>query len=171
MDIAVPSSLDGSTGIGIAGITYPTFRLFAIGVAVAVGAALWVILKHTKLGMLIRAGVDDRQMVAALGFNIQAVFTAVFALGAGLAGFSGAMGGSYLSLSPGEDGRFLLFSLVVVIVGGMGSVAGAAVGAVIVAVTDKFAAVYIPTYSVLLTFAVLIAVLSLKPFGLFGRSS
>ena len=99
---------------------YPTYRLFVLGLAVALGIGLWVLLRHTRLGITIRAGVDDRRMVAALGINVQVVFAIVFALGAALVGFSGVAGGSYLSLAPGEDGRYLLFSLIVVIVGGHG---------------------------------------------------
>jgi branched-chain amino acid transport system permease protein len=168
-DIAVPSGLSGAKDIGIAGVTYPTYRLFVLGLAIAVGVGLWVLLKRTRLGMTIRAGVDDRRMVAALGINVQLVFAVVFALGAALVGFSGVAGGSYLSLAPGEDGRYLLFSLIVVIVGGMGSVAGAALGAAAVGLVDQFAAVYVPTYSVLLTFGLMVLVLAVRPQGLLGR--
>jgi branched-chain amino acid transport system permease protein len=119
--------------------------------------------------MTIRAGVDDRRMVAALGVNVQVVFAVVFALGAALVGFSGVAGGSYLSIAPGEDGRYLLFSLIVVIVGGMGSITGAAIGAAVVGIVDQFAAVYVPTYSVLLTFGVMVLVLATRPQGLLGR--
>ena len=90
---------------------------------------MWFVLNRTRLGMLIRAGVDDRDMLAASGVRIQYVFLAVFAFGAGLAGMAGIVGGTFQSLSPGEDTRFLLASLVVVIVGGMGSIPGAALGA------------------------------------------
>jgi branched-chain amino acid transport system permease protein len=169
VDIAAPSGLSGSTDIHVAGLTYPTFRLFVLGLAVAVGVGLWLLLKHTRVGLIIRAGVDDRPMVAALGINVQMVFALVFALGAALVGFSGVVGGSYLSLAPGEDGRYLLFSLIVVIVGGMGSVTGAAIGALLVAVVDQFAAVYVPTYSVLLTFGLMVFVLAVRPTGLLGR--
>jgi branched-chain amino acid transport system permease protein len=168
-DITVPSGLSGAKDLGVAGVTYPTYRLFVLLLAVAVGAALWVLLKRTRLGMTIRAGVDDRRMVAALGVNVQVVFAVVFALGAALVGFSGVAGGSYLSLAPGEDGRYLLFSLIVVIVGGMGSVPGAALGAALVGLVDQFAAVYVPTYSVLLTFGLMVLVLAVRPQGLLGR--
>lgn len=170
-DIAIPEWLNGAKDLGVAGVTYPTYRLFVLALALAVGAALWFLLRHTRLGMTIRAGVDDRGMVAALGINIQVVFALVFAVGAALAGFSGVAGGSYLSLAPGEDGRYLLFSLIVVIVGGMGSVAGAAIGALLVGLVDQFAAVYVPTYSVLLTFGLMVAVLAVRPQGLLGRSA
>jgi len=168
-DIIVPTGLSGAQELGVADVIYPTYRLFVLGLAVALGIGLWVLLRHTKLGITIRAGVDDRRMVAALGVNVQVVFAIVFALGAALVGFSGVAGGSYLSLAPGEDGRYLLFSLIVVIVGGMGSVAGAALGAALVGLVDQFAAVYVPTYSVLLTFGLMVLVLAVRPEGLLGR--
>jgi branched-chain amino acid transport system permease protein len=168
-DIEVPGWLGGGTSVGVADVTYPSYRLFILLMAVVVGIGLWVLLKRTRLGMTIRAGVDDRRMVAALGVNIQAVFAVVFAFGAALAGFSGVAGGSYLSLAPGEDGRYLLFSLIVVIVGGMGSVLGAALGAALVGLVDQFAAVYVPTYSVLVTFGLMVLVLAVRPQGLLGR--
>jgi branched-chain amino acid transport system permease protein len=168
-DILVPSGLSGAQELRVADVIYPTYRLFVLGLAIALGIGLWLLLQHTKLGITIRAGVDDRRMVAALGVNIQVVFAIVFALGAALVGFSGVAGGSYLSLAPGEDGRYLLFSLVVVIVGGMGSVPGAALGAALVGLVDQFAAVYVPTYSVLLTFGLMVLVLAVRPQGLLGR--
>jgi branched-chain amino acid transport system permease protein len=168
-DIIVPAGLSGAQELRVADVVYPTYRLFVLGLAVALGLGLWLLLQHTKLGITIRAGVDDRRMVAALGVNVQVVFAIVFALGAALVGFSGVAGGSYLSLAPGEDGRYLLFSLVVVIVGGMGSVPGAALGAALVGLVDQFAAVYVPTYSVLLTFGLMVLVLAVRPQGLLGR--
>jgi branched-chain amino acid transport system permease protein len=168
-DITVPTGLSGARDLGVADLTYPTYRLFILALAAALGIALWILLRRTKLGITIRAGVDDRRMVAALGVNVQVVFAIVFALGAALVGFSGVAGGSYLSLAPGEDGRYLLFSLIVVIVGGMGSVPGAALGAALVGLVDQFAAVYVPTYSVLLTFGLMVLVLAVRPQGLLGR--
>jgi branched-chain amino acid transport system permease protein len=171
VDIQTPSGLAGATNIHVAGLLYPSFRLFVLALAIGVGIGLYLLLKYTRTGYIIRAGVDDRPMVAALGFNVQLVFAAVFALGAALVGFSGVVGGSYLSLAPGEDGRYLLYSLIVVIVGGMGSVTGAAIGAVLVGLVDQFAAVYVPTYSVLVTFGLLVLVLAVRPTGLLGRAA
>jgi branched-chain amino acid transport system permease protein len=168
-DITVPGGLSGAQDLQVADVMYPTYRLFVLGLAIALGVGLWVLLRRTRLGMTIRAGVDDRRMVAALGVNVQVVFATVFALGAALVGFSGVAGGSYLSLAPGEDGRYLLFSLIVVIVGGLGSVPGAAIGAALVGLVDQFAAVYVPTYSVLLTFGLMVLVLAVRPQGLLGR--
>src|SRR5207302_9117567 len=104
------------------------------------------------VGLMVRAGVDDRDMRAATGVPIQLVFVVLCALGAGLAGIAGVVGGTFQSLSPGEDTRFLLASLVVVIVGGMGSIPGAALGAVIIGLAEQLGSVYIPTYALVGTF-------------------
>ncbi|MEM6390927.1 MAG: branched-chain amino acid ABC transporter permease [Pseudomonadota bacterium] len=149
-------------------ITYPVYRLTVLGIAVAVGAALWLFLNRTRIGMMIRAGVNDREMLAASGFNVQLVFALVFALGAGLAGFAGVIGGTALSISPGEDVRYLLASLIVVIVGGMGSISGAAVGALLIGMAEQFGLAYFPTYGVVLTFVIMIVVLAVRPEGIMG---
>jgi branched-chain amino acid transport system permease protein len=118
---------------------------------------------------MVRAGVDDRDMLAATGVPIQLVFVVVFALGAGLAGIAGVVGGTFQSISPGEDTRFLLASLVVVIVGGMGSIPGAALGAVIIGLAEQLGSVYIPTYAIVVTFLIMVLVLALRPQGLLAR--
>lgn len=169
---APPPLISGSTPLPFAaGGAYPTFRLFLLLAAAAIGGALWLLLNRTKVGIWIRAGIDDRSMVSALGVNISRVFTFVFALGAGLAGLAGVIGASALSVSPGEDGRYLLSSLVVVIVGGMGSLGGAVVGALIIGLAEQYGLFYIPTYSVVLTFLIMAAVLVVRPHGLMGRSA
>ena len=108
-------------------------------------------------------------MLAASGIRIQLVFVAVFAFGAGLAGLAGVVGGTFQSLAPGEDIRFLLASLVVVIVGGMGSITGAALGALLIGLAEQFGSVYMPTYAVVGTFLIMVAVLAFRPQGLLGR--
>lgn len=152
-------------------LVYPTVRLMLLVVAVAVGVALWIFLNRTRIGMMIRAGVDDRGMLSATGINEHLVFAAVFAVGAGLAGFAGVIGGSALSISPGEDVRYLLVSLVVVIVGGMGSIAGAAVGALLIGMAEQVGLAYMPTYGVVLTFVIMVAVLALRPQGIMGKAA
>ena len=147
-------------------LQYPLIRLVIFAGAVVIGVLMWLALNRTKVGMLVRAGVDDRDMLAATGVRIQLVFLMVFAFGAGLAGFSGVVGGSFQSLQQGEDIKILLASLVVVIVGGMGSIAGAAVGAVLIGLAEQFGSVYMPTYSVVLTFVIMVLVLALRPQGL-----
>ncbi|MAZ04385.1 MAG: ABC transporter ATP-binding protein [Sneathiella sp.] len=149
-------------------IKYPIYRLAVLLVAVAVGVALWVFLNRTRIGMMIRAGVNDRDMLAASGVNVQMVFVLVFAIGAGLAGFAGVIGGTALSVAPGEDIRYLLASLVVVIVGGLGSITGAAIGALIIGLAEQFGLAYFPTYGVVLTFLIMVVVLAVRPQGLMG---
>jgi branched-chain amino acid transport system permease protein len=123
--------------------------------------------------MIVRAGVDDRAMVSALGINIQLVFAGAFFVGSFLAGFGGVLGGTMISLDKGNDTAFLLNSLIVVIIGGMGSLGGAAIGALALGLVDAFSDIYLPAewsnYSILLTFVLLIAVLAVRPLGLFGR--
>ncbi len=151
-------------------LRYPAVRMAILLVAIVVGIAMWLVLNRTRLGMLIRAGVDDREMLAASGVRIQYVFLAVFAFGAGLAGIGGIVGGTFQSLSPGEDTRFLLASLVVVIVGGMGSIPGAAIGALVIGLSEQLGLVYAPTYSVVFTFLIMAVVLAFRPQGLLGAS-
>lgn len=175
--LAWPSFIGPNSFAHIGGITYSWSRLFILFVAIGIGMALYLWLQKTRTGMVIRAGVDDRHMVSALGVNIQLTFAIAFVVGSMLAGFGGAMGGAFSSLAPGVDGQWLLNSLVVVIIGGMGSLGGAAVGAILYAFVFNFSAAYLPTssldccteYSPIFTFALLIAVLALRPLGLFGR--
>lgn len=149
-------------------LRYPRVRIWILIAAIVVGLAMWLVMTRTRVGMLIRAGVDDREMLAASGLPIQLVFVLVFAFGAGLAGVAGIIGGTFQSLSPGEDTRFLLASLVVVIVGGMGSIPGAALGALIIGLAEQLGVLYAPTYSVVFTFLIMAAVLAFRPQGLLG---
>ena len=150
-------------------LRYPMVRLVIFAAAVVIGIAMWLALNRTRVGMMVRAGVDDRDMLAATGVPIQLVFVAVFALGEGLAGIAGVVGGTFQSISPGEDTRFLLASLVVVIVGGMGSIPGAALGAVIIGLAEQLGSVYIPTYAIVVTFLIMVLVLAPRPQGLLAR--
>jgi branched-chain amino acid transport system permease protein len=168
-EFSPPDIINGSANLVIAGVIYPTLRLFTLGIAVVIGVGLWFLLRHTRLGMIIRAGIDDREMVSALGINVQLVFAIVFGLGALLAGLAGIIGGTNLSVSPGDDGLYLLYSLIAVIIGGMGSVGGAALGALLVGLVQQYGLAYAPTYSILLTFAMMIIVLAVRPQGLLGR--
>jgi branched-chain amino acid transport system permease protein len=148
---------------------YSAYRLALIPIGVAIGVALWLFLNRTRVGMMIRAGVDDRGMLAASGVNVNLVFATTFAIGAGLAGLGGVIGSIELSMAPGEDTRLLLASLIVVIVGGMGSVVGAVVGAIILGVAETYGLAYAPTYSVVFTFVILVLVLAFRPRGILGR--
>ena len=163
-----PRAIFGRTPLPIVQV-YPTYRLVLLLMSAAIGVLLWWFLNRTRVGMMIRAGVDDRGMLAASGVNVQFVFAVTFAIGAGLAGFAGVVGGTALSIAPGEDTRYMLASLVVVIVGGMGSVVGAAIGAILIGVAEQFGLAYAPTYSVVFTFVIMALVLAFRPQGLLGR--
>ena len=163
-----PRWIIGSTTLPIVG-KFPTYRLVLLAIAIVIGLGLWWFLARTRVGMMIRAGVDDRAMLSASGVNVQMVFAITFAIGAGLAGFAGVVGGTALSIAPGEDTRYLLASLVVVIVGGMGSVAGAALGAVLIGVAEQFGLAYAPTYGIVFSFVIMALVLAFRPQGILGR--
>jgi branched-chain amino acid transport system permease protein len=171
--LSAPGALASSLELGVYQLQYPLFRLFIIGVALAVGLVLWLVIRFTRFGILLRAGVDDRDMASALGINVPLVFGGAFFIGAALAGLGGVMGGTTLSLAPGQDDQFLLSSLVVVIVGGLGSLRGAAVGALLLGLIEQFSAVYLPQSltndAILLTFILLVVVLAVRPAGLFGK--
>ncbi|WP_211658918.1 branched-chain amino acid ABC transporter permease [Phytoactinopolyspora halophila] len=164
----LPDYLSGSVDLGFIG--YPRFRVLVTLLAVAVGIALWLLMSKTRVGAIVRAGVDDREMIAALGINIRLVFTGLFFFGALLAGLSGVVGAAFLGLVPGEsDIEILLFALVVVILGGLGSLPGAAIGSVIVGLIDAFAKALVPELAFFTLFAPMAIVLVLRPEGLLGR--
>ncbi len=150
---------------------YSKYRMALLPLGIIIGVLLWLFLNRTRIGMMIRAGVDDRGMLAATGVNVNLVFATTFAIGAGLAGFGGVIGAVELSMVPGEDVRLLLASLIVVIVGGMGSVVGAAVGAIILGVAETYGLAYAPTYSVVFTFVILVLVLAFRPRGILGQAA
>lgn len=160
-----------SGAITIGDFVYPQYRLAIIVLTIVIAVALFVLQKHSKVGAIIRAGVDNREMASALGINIDRVFTAVFLFGAALAGFAGAIGSGLLSLTPGSGTDILLFALVVVIIGGLGSIRGAAVGAVLIGLIDAFAKAWLPDFSYFTIFAPMALVLVLRPNGLFGRAA
>lgn len=155
--------------ITIFSITYPSFRYLLIGISVLIAVFLWLILYKTKLGMAVRAGVDDRKIVSALGINIGVIYTSIFILSAFLAGLAGVLGGSYLQLSPGSDFTILMYSLVVIILGGMGSLAGTVVSALMIGQIMSFGLAFAPQYSYFLVFLPMAIILAIRPRGLFGR--
>jgi branched-chain amino acid transport system permease protein len=150
-------------------LQYPRVRLAIFAAAVVIGIGMWLALNRTRIGVMIRAGVDDRDMLSILGYRVQLVFVLVFAFGAGLAGMAGIVGGTFQSISLGEDSHFLLASLQVVIVGGMGSIPGAALGALIIGLSEQFGLVYFQNYATVLTFLIMVLVLALRPQGLLGK--
>jgi branched-chain amino acid transport system permease protein len=168
--LTAPDAINGATNLHVLGLFYPTFRLFVLGLAFAVFILLWLMLTRTKLGMIVRAAIDDRAMVSALGINIQLIFALLFALGAALAGLGGVMGASFLSVTNGDDATYLLASLIVVIVGGLGSLEGAAIGALLLGLANGYGFGYAPTYTNVIIFLGLVVVLALRPQGFLGRA-
>jgi len=166
--LPLPPGLDRS--IDIAGNAYPTYRLFVIVFAVALAAILTYVHRRTAVGALIRAGVDDAEMLSALGVDTDRLFAVTFAVGAGLAGLAGVIAAPAFALSPGMDVDALIYSLIVVVVGGLGTLGGAAVGAWLVGPADTFGKVLFPQFALALIFAIMAVVLLARPSGLFGRA-
>ena len=167
--VPVPEWLRGPLRFG--DTAYPKYRLFVLGVGIAVFAGLWLLLNRTRLGALIRAGVDDAEIVEAMGVDIKRVFVFTFMLGAALAGVGGALGGAFLSLYPTADSEILVFSLAVVIIGGRGSLAGAAIGSLLVAMLANFGQVWFPELAYFVIFGPMALLLAFRPLGLFGRAA
>jgi branched-chain amino acid transport system permease protein len=172
-----PGWTDRFVDLHVWSVQYSAARLVMLAIGIAIGVGLWVWLYRTKTGMVIRAGVDDQKMTAALGINIQRTFALAFVVGSALAAFGAVVWASQSNIAQGQDGQWLLNSLVVVIVGGMGSIFGAAAGAILYAFVLNFSATYLPTtgadcctqYSPIVTFALIALVLAFRPQGLFGR--
>jgi branched-chain amino acid transport system permease protein len=178
VDLTWPGWTDRFVNLHVGGVQYSLARLVMLAIGVMVGVGLWLWLYRTRTGMVIRAGVDDEKMTSALGINIQKTFAIAFVVGSSLAALGAVVWASQSNISSGQDGQWLLNSLVVVIVGGMGSIFGAAAGAILYAFVANFGASYLPTtgsdcctqYSSILTFALIALVLAFRPQGLFGRA-
>ena len=167
--INIPEILSGVVMIPFVGLPYPIFRIFMLGLAIFIILALWLFLKKTNLGITIRAGVDNFEMVSALGINVRRLFTIVFGLSGFLAGVAGVVGGTFMMLVVGEDWRILTLTLIVIIIGGMGSLGGTIVGALITGLIYSFATAYIPEFSLFILFLPVAIILSIRPHGLFGK--
>jgi branched-chain amino acid transport system permease protein len=166
--VPIPEMLRGA--VHIFGVFYPTYRLFVLIAGCVIFGALWLLLQRTRIGALIRAGVDDVEMVEASGINIKRVFLVTFLLGSALAGFGGLLGGAFLSLYPSADAEILVFSLAVVIIGGRGSLMGAAVGSLLVGLLNTFGQVMFPELAYFVIFGPMAVLLAFRPLGLFGRA-
>ncbi len=167
--IATPHALRGTTSVQ--GLAFPTYRLAISLIAVVVAAALWALLDRTRLGAMIRAGVDDPAMARVVGIRVSRLFTIVFCLGAWLAGFAGVIGGPILSVYPGLDGEMLPLALVVVILGGSGSLLGSLVGSFVVGFLYNFGQAMFPELAYVVLFLPMLIVLVWRPQGLFGRQA
>ena len=167
--VQVPEVLRGPLRIGA--MAYPKYRLFLLLFSMLVFIALTLLLRRTRLGALIRAGVDDAEMVDAMGIDIQRVFIYTFMLGSALAGIGGVLGGAFLTLYPTADSDILVFSLAVVIIGGRGSLAGTAIGSLFVGMLATFGQVWFPELAYFVIFGPMALLLAFRPLGLFGRAA
>lgn len=165
--LAVPAALSGS--VNLFGVVIPTYRLLLIFAGLIVAAALWFILERTRLGAIIRAGVSNREMVSALGFNISAVFAGVFIFGVALAAFAGFLGAPILGVFPGLDFEVLIIALIIVVIGGLGSLTGVFWVSLLIGITQALGQAYFPSFAALTLYVVMAAVLLLRPEGLFQR--
>ena len=167
--IPVPELLQGAAQLSET-LYYPKYRLLVLAVGLIVFTLLWLGYNRTKLGALVRAGVDDKEMVQAIGVDIRKLFVLTFMLGSALAGFAGVLGGAFLTLYPGADSEILVFGLAIVIIGGRGSLVGAAVGSLLVGFLSTFGQVWFPELSYFIIFGPMAILLAFRPLGLFGSA-
>ncbi len=160
----------GST-VPIFGITYPVYRIFIFLSAVFVGTVMALILYKTRLGIILRAAVNDSEMANTLGVNVPLVFMGVFAFGAALSGFAGVIAGPLLSTFPGMAQEILIDAFVVIVVGGFGSLGGAVVASLLIGELQSFGVLLFPKLSIALVYLLMAVVLIIKPSGLFGEES
>ena len=165
--VPTPEGLDSP--IEIAGFMFPAYRLAVVAIALATGVALYLLMERTRLGAMIRAGVDDMQMARAVGIPVSRLFTIVFCLGSALAGAGGILGGPIMSAYPGLDFDMLPLALIVVILGGVGSLIGAFVGSFIIGFVYTFGIALFPQFAYVILFLPMIVVIAFRPRGLFGR--
>ena len=167
LDIIPPALLKESAVVG--GFYFPMYRIFMIGMALVMGLILWLTMEKTRVGAMVRATVDDAEMARGVGIDTSRVSMFIFALGAFLAGLGGVIGGAFLGVYPGLDFAILPIAFAVVIIGGMGSLGGAAVGSLLVGLADNFGKALFPEISYFTLYTPMVLILALKPTGLFGR--
>ncbi len=168
LKIQLPSYLRGSVELP-GGIYYPKLRLALIGFGAFTAFSLWLLYHRTQIGAVVRAGVDDREMVTAIGINVDRLFVLVSALASFLAGVAGVVGGAFLTLNPGAEWDILVLALVVVIVGGLGSLEGAVLGGIVVGLLDAYGRWLAPDFSYFVLFGAQVILLLFRPTGLFGK--
>ncbi len=167
--VDVPAFLNFSIAL-TDGLSYPVYRLFLSLVCLAIAGGLYLLIQKTRLGMIIRAGSVNREMVQSLGFDIAVIYRIVFALGVALAAFAGMIAAPVASVFPGMGNQVLIISFVVVVIGGIGSIKGAFVGALLIGLADTFGQVYAPEIAGMTVYMLMAAVLLWRPAGLFGRA-
>jgi branched-chain amino acid transport system permease protein len=170
LKVPVPLALRGATELP-GGLVYPTYRLVLILLGAAVGLVLWILYRKTQIGAVVRAGVDEREQVAATGINVDRLFVMVSALASFLAGLAGVAGGAFLTLYPGAEWEILVYALVVVIIGGLGSLGGAMIGALVVGLLDAYGRWLLPEFSYFVLFAPMAVLLLVRPRGIAGKEA
>jgi branched-chain amino acid transport system permease protein len=167
LEIDAPDALTHSIVVG--GLYLPLYRLFMIATALVIGITIWLVMEKTRLGAAVRATVDDAQMARGVGIDTNRISMLIFALGAFLAALGGVIGGEFLGVYPGLDFEILPLAFAVVIIGGMGSLGGAAIGAILVGLADNFGKALFPELAYFTLYAPMVLILAVKPTGLFGR--
>jgi branched-chain amino acid transport system permease protein len=170
LKVPAPAALRGATELP-GGLVYPTYRFVLIFFGVFVAGVLWLLYRKTQLGAVVRAGVDDREQVSATGIDVDRLFVMVSALASFLAGMAGVVGGGFLTLYPGAEWEILVVALVVVIVGGLGSLEGAMIGALVVGLLDAYGRWLLPEFSYFVLFGPMAVLLLVRPRGLFGKDA
>jgi branched-chain amino acid transport system permease protein len=166
--LSIPKYLKGF--VTFVEVNIPIYNIFIFMFALLLGITFWLVINKTRIGMTIRAGVDNFEMVAALGINIQRLFTLVFSLAGFLAGTAGVIGGTFLMVAPGEDWRILTYALLIMIIGGMSSFGGTVLGSLIIGMIFSFGSIFVPQLYLFIMFAPVAVVLVVRPQGLFGRA-
>ncbi|MDB5406247.1 MAG: branched-chain amino acid ABC-type transport system, permease component [Rhodospirillales bacterium] len=164
--LQIPASLQGM--VGLLGTVFPVYRLFLIGFGVVLAIAMWIFLERTRIGTMIRAGVDDSAMANGLGINVSLLFTSIFALGAGLAAVAGVAAGPMVGIYAGMDVDIMVPAFIVIVVGGMGSLRGAFVGSMLIGIVDTMGKSLFPDAALFLIYLLMVVVLLSRPQGLFG---
>jgi branched-chain amino acid transport system permease protein len=166
--LARPDFLDGA--VRFAGLIFPKYRLALILCGILVAVLIWMIIERTRIGAVIRAGVDDPEMVRAVGIDIRLIFLLVFGAGAALAGAAGVLGGAMLGIYPGADFEVVLQAFAVVVIGGLGSLRGAFVGSLLIGFSDTMGKALLPELAMFTIFVPMVIMLVVRPEGFFGRA-
>jgi branched-chain amino acid transport system permease protein len=164
----IPPAFHGSIQLSSM-VVYPLYRLVIAGIGIAAAVALYFVIAKTRLGMIVRAGSVDREMVRALGIDIRPIFSLVFGLGAAFAALAGIVAAPILSVSPGMGDKIIIVAFVVIVIGGIGSIKGAFIGSLLVGLVDSFGKSLFPSVSSLVMYALMAIVLIWRPQGIFGK--
>ena len=168
--VPMPTMLTGAIPLSDT-LSYPVYRLFLSAVCLVLAGAMYVVIQHTRLGMRIRAGASNRAMIEALGVNIRLLYSIVFAIGVALAGTAGMLAAPVETVYPGMGEQILIVSFVVVVIGGIGSIRGAFIGALAIGLADVYGQVFLPDLASVAVYGVMAGVLLWRPTGLFGRGA